>query len=554
MEPIDYKSLTKVTQQDLDEGVWDAEHKGLYSKDGKRFLQYVRPRSLEWGVPDTFQLKSGVEVICEQAFPNEHSLLTSFDIPKSVVAIGDEAFQQMRLPQHASFTITKELKYIGYGILGSYHGILNLIIEEGITEINLGYILDCAPAITLHLPSTLESIGDEGFGECDGTEHILLAEGNKHFCLENGVLYDYDKTTLLRCPITKRGVLRIPEGVTTIGAYALRLSGYAEAIDAEPEPKLTVVLPQSLTTIKMGAFRHTWIDSLYIPANVSEIEEGAFEDAIHLKLEVSPDNKDFEVRNNLLINKKEKKVLYGMNDNVDIPNDVKAIAHYALGHLEPKSIVIPEGVTRIGIDNFNLNTLMYLRLPSTLQRITRSTFWGLSHELPTIEVPVGTGEKYKKKIYDYGDYDITSYIKEKEVKKEEWNDAKKKNLLRFIHAQDSGGLYDGTGTYAEALQEVKSGHKRGHWVWYVFPQMKGLGKSEIAQFYGINGREEAKAYIEHPILRERLIEISEAVLNNEKSVYDIFGQDAIKVRACILLFASVCDIPVFKQIKSKYRW
>ena len=554
MEPIDYKSLTKVTQQDLDEGVWDAEHKGLYSKDGKRFLQYVRPRSLEWGVPDTFQLKSGVEVICEQAFPNEHSLLTSFDIPKSVVAIGDEAFQQMRLPQHASFTITKELKYIGYGILGSYHGILNLIIEEGITEINLGYILDCAPAITLHLPSTLESIGDEGFGECDGTEHILLAEGNKHFCLENGVLYDYDKTTLLRCPITKRGVLRIPEGVTTIGAYALRLSGYAEAIDAEPEPKLTVVLPQSLTTIKKGAFRHTWIDSLYIPANVSEIEEGAFEDAIHLKLEVSPDNKDFEVRNNLLINKKEKKVLYGMNDNVDIPNDVKAIAHYALGHLEPKSIVIPEGVTRIGIDNFNLNTLMYLRLPSTLQRITRSTFWGLSHELPTIEVPVGTGEKYKKKIYDYGDYDITSYIKEKEVKKEEWNDAKKKNLLRFIHAQDSGGLYDGTGTYAEALQEVKSGHKRGHWVWYVFPQMKGLGKSEIAQFYGINGREEAKAYIEHPILRERLIEISEAVLNNEKSVYDIFGQDAIKVRACILLFASVCDIPVFKQIKSKYRW
>ena len=50
-----------------------------------------------------------------------------------------------------------------------------------------------------------------------------------------------------------------------------------------------------------------------------------------------------------------------------------------------------------------------------------------------------------------------------------------RNLLRFVHAQDSGGLYDGTGTYAEALQEVKAGHKRGHWMWYVFPQMKGLG-------------------------------------------------------------------------------
>jgi uncharacterized protein (DUF1810 family) len=551
----DYEQLTKVTQQDLDEGVWDAEHKGLYSKDGKRFLQYMRPKNLEWLVPDTFKLKSGVKVICEKAFANGFFPFTSFIIPKSVVAIGDEAFQQMRLPQHANFTITKGLKYIGYHILGNYHGILDLIIEEGITEINLGYILDCAPAITLHLPSTLESIGEEGFGECDGTEHILLAEGNKHFCLENGVLYDYDKTTLLRCPITKRGELRISEGVATIGTYSLRLSGYAEAIDAEPEPKLTVVLPQSLTTIKRGAFRHTWIDSLYIPANVSEIEEGAFENAIHLTIKVSPDNEYFEIRNNLLINKKEKKVLHGMNDNVEIPNDIKVIANYALGHLESKSIVIPEGVTRIGIHNFNLNTIMYLSLPSTLQRITRSSFWGLSHELPTIEVPVGTGEKYKQKIYEfYGDYDITSYIKEKEVKKEEWNDAKKKNLLRFIHAQDSGGIYDGTGTYAEALQEVKNGHKSGHWVWYVFPQMKGLGKSEISQFYGIDGREEAKAYIENPILRERLIEISEAVLNNEKSVYDIFGQDAIKVRACILLFASVSDIPVFKHLKSKYRW
>ena len=513
MEQINYKLLTKVTQQDLDEGVWDADHKGLYSRDGKRFLQYKRPKSLEWGVPDTFQLKSGVEVICEEAFSKGHFPLTSFIIPNSVIAIGDEAFQQMRLPQHSSFTITKGLKYIGYHILGNYHGILDLIIEEGITEINLGYILDCAPAITLHLPSTLKSIGEEGFGECDGTEHIHLAEGNIHFRVENGILYDYSKTTLLRCPITKRGELRIPEGVTTIGAYALRLSGYAEAIDAEPEPKLTVVLPQSLTTIKRGAFRHTWIDSLYIPENVSEIEEGAFDNANHLIIEVSPNNQFFEVRNNLLIDKKEKKILHGMSDNVEIPNDIKVIANHALGHLEPKSIVIPEGVTRIGIHNFNLNTIMYLRLPSTLQRITRSSFWGLSHELPTIEVPVGTGEKYKKKLYEfYGDYDITSYIKEKEVKKEEWNDAKK-NLLRFIHAQDSGGIYDGTGTYAEALQEVKNGHKSGHWIWYIFPHMKGLGKSEISQFYGIDGREEAKAYIAYSITRSPYMTYSDKMLS-----------------------------------------
>lgn len=84
--------------------------------------------------------------------------------------------------------------------------------------------------------------------------------------------------------------------------------------------------------------------------------------------------------------------------------------------------------------------------------------------------------------------------------------------------------------------------------------MKGLGHSARSQFYGIDGREEAKAYIEHPVLRERLVEISQAVLDSPRSVYDIFGSDAIKVRSCILLFASVCDIPVFHSLKARYCW
>lgn len=123
-----------------------------------------------------------------------------------------------------------------------------------------------------------------------------------------------------------------------------------------------------------------------------------------------------------------------------------------------------------------------------------------------------------------------------------------KGLQRFIEAQDKWNTYD------KALEEVKNGKKVTHWIWFIFPQLYGLGHSEMSQFYGLDGREEAKAYIEHPVLRDRLVEISEAVLNNEKSVYEIFGQDAIKVRSCILLFESVCDIPVFKQLKSKYRW
>lgn len=134
------------------------------------------------------------------------------------------------------------------------------------------------------------------------------------------------------------------------------------------------------------------------------------------------------------------------------------------------------------------------------------------------------------------------------------NEAKQRNLLRFIHAQDSGGIYDGTSTYKQALEEIRNGYKKSHWIWYVFPQMKGLGHSEISEFYGINGREEAKAYMENPILSQRLIEATQAVLDSEHSAYDIFGQDVIKFRACMLLFSTISDDIVFKQVINKYRW
>ena len=124
-------------------------------------------------------------------------------------------------------------------------------------------------------------------------------------------------------------------------------------------------------------------------------------------------------------------------------------------------------------------------------------------------------------------------------------------LQRFLNAQESGGIYDNMSTYQTALKEIRDGHKRTHWMWYVFPQMKGLGHSELSDFYGINGREEAHAYVEHPILRERLIEATEATMNH--NVYSLFGSDVIKFRACMLLFASVSDIPVFKQVINKYK-
>ena len=104
-------------------------------------------------------------------------------------------------------------------------------------------------------------------------------------------------------------------------------------------------------------------------------------------------------------------------------------------------------------------------------------------------------------------------------------------LQRYLNAQNSGGLYDNMSTYETALQEIRNGHKRTHWMWYVFPQLKGQGHSYLSEFYGINGREEAYAYIEHPVLRERLVEATEATMSH--NVYGLFGSDVIKFRACM---------------------
>lgn len=127
-------------------------------------------------------------------------------------------------------------------------------------------------------------------------------------------------------------------------------------------------------------------------------------------------------------------------------------------------------------------------------------------------------------------------------------------LQRFVNAQDTGLVEYGTASYETALREIKEGRKRSHWIWYVFPQMKGLGRSQLSQFYGINGREEAYAYMDHPVLSQRLIEATEAVLNNEKSAYEIFGNDTVKFKSCMRLFATVSDHPVFKKVIQKYSW
>lgn len=121
------------------------------------------------------------------------------------------------------------------------------------------------------------------------------------------------------------------------------------------------------------------------------------------------------------------------------------------------------------------------------------------------------------------------------------------DLERFVQAQEFN--------YQEALQELKDGQKKTHWMWYIFPQLSDLGRSTTAKYYGIKSLEEAKAYLTHEVLGPRLYETVAAILSvNGKAVYDIMGYpDNLKLKSSMTLFAQAVSSPSpFEEVLDKY--
>ena len=120
-------------------------------------------------------------------------------------------------------------------------------------------------------------------------------------------------------------------------------------------------------------------------------------------------------------------------------------------------------------------------------------------------------------------------------------------LDRFLDAQ--------RGDYAAALAEVRRGRKTSHWMWYIFPQIAGLGQSSTARYYSIRDLEEAREYYAHPVLGQRLREISGALLDLRGSdpVAVFGGIDSMKLKSSMTLFALAApDDPIFQQVLDKY--
>ncbi|HVE28971.1 MAG TPA: DUF1810 domain-containing protein [Mycobacteriales bacterium] len=123
------------------------------------------------------------------------------------------------------------------------------------------------------------------------------------------------------------------------------------------------------------------------------------------------------------------------------------------------------------------------------------------------------------------------------------------DLERFVRAQDDGG------TYEAAVAELRSGRKRGHWMWFVFPQVAGLGSSPMAQQFALSGLDEARAYLAHPVLGPRLAAAARALtgLPGGDPVAVLGPVDALKLRSSMTLFARAAGgEPVFADVLAQY--
>ncbi|GIX05110.1 MAG: hypothetical protein KatS3mg114_0979 [Planctomycetaceae bacterium] len=120
-------------------------------------------------------------------------------------------------------------------------------------------------------------------------------------------------------------------------------------------------------------------------------------------------------------------------------------------------------------------------------------------------------------------------------------------LQRFVEAQQT--------SYERALQELQAGQKRSHWMWYIFPQLAGLGWSPTSRYYGIQSAEEARAYLQHPILGPRLETCCRVLLTlSGRTAHEIFGwPDVLKLRSCMTLFAAVAgQDSLFQHVLQRY--
>ena len=411
---------------------------GIYSLDGKLFVKWDGHTSVK-----SYSVRPGVEKICNDAFwvqtgigNGDHGLpLREIILPDSLKYIGKEAFRATSLNE---LRLPSGIKEIDDGAFLNCQVLETILLPDGISR--LGKYAFAGSAIkSIFIPKSVDYIGDKCFDNCFQLSYIQVDEANKKYSSDEGVLFNADKTSLIRIPpelspdrpenCNEQGELcpwdniksniRIIHGLTQYENIYEGVTDVCLQDDNILSPVSTrknYAIPDTVESIRDGAFQRSHIKELFIPKNVMSIGRNQFLYCSFSEIIVSKENTHFECLDNALINKDRNSIIhwFGNEENIVVPTGIEIIGEDAFYNNHFKSLVIPEGVKCIECNAFYCSSPVKISLPSSLCYISENAFAWIefvdSYGGLVITVPHGLKEKYKKLFNN--NYSIHRFLKE----------------------------------------------------------------------------------------------------------------------------------------------
>ena len=382
---------------------WTAEDRTLRISGSGSMRDWTTSSGSSMSWQDTLYANEIEKVVIEKGITNigDHAFdyctdLESITIPEGITSIGSFAFSGCS--NLVNITIPEGVTEIGWYAFSGCSSLVSITIPDSVTSMEDDVFSGCSSLVCITIPESVTSIEYGTFEGCSSLESINVNENNKYYVSENGILFNKNKTKIIKYPAGKKDMKEytIPDDVTVIGEYAfsgcnnlenINISNNVTKIDnyafKECSSLTNIHIPEGITYIGAETFAGcSSLKTIKIPNSITHILIGAFKDCINLASINIPDS----------VTRMGEEVFRGCNslESIDIPDGISSIGEYLFfGCSNLESITIPEGVKSIGSSAFyGCKNLKNITIPEGVKSIGSSAFNRCS-SLESITIPEG---------------------------------------------------------------------------------------------------------------------------------------------------------------------